>query len=366
MMRNYGAMMRFPLNLVVGGAIVSLVLVGVPVRAQSSAQSSAQAREREALLPDPQQMARIEASVDRALEYLLQQQKADGSWPSGFGGQSNNGVNGLCLLAYLGRGHAPGRGPYRQVIERAVQYILATQQDNGLLKSPDSSHGPMYEHALSTLALIEAYGFMPSTDMRRRVQQAVDLIVKSQNGKGGWRYQPVPKNADLSVTVMQVVALRAAINARLDVPEKTMQRAKNYVKLCSVDGGGFAYRPGGGPGRARTAAGILSMYLLGAFEAPIVGESVKWLDKKGFHAGSNHFWYMNYYAMQAMFQAGGQYWDQWQRDALEFLLKKQNRDGSWPGLKRGKKYNGPARCYSTAMAAISLEVYMHYLPAYQR
>jgi len=39
-------------------------------------------------------------------------------------------------------------------------------------------------------------------------------------------------------------------------------------------------------------------------------------------------------------------------------------DGSWPGFEE-EKYNGPVRCYSTAFACISLEVYMHYLPAYQ-
>ncbi|MFW6059177.1 MAG: prenyltransferase/squalene oxidase repeat-containing protein [Phycisphaeraceae bacterium] len=341
------------------------MVIGLVCPAPCAAQAQ---RESEALLPDPEQMARVEASVDRALEYLLTQQKADGSWPSGFGGDgSNNGVNALCLLAYLGRGHAPGRGPYREVVDRAVRYLLATQEDNGLFKSPNNSHGPMYEHALATLALIEAYGFSPSQDMRGHVQRAVDLIVKSQNPKGGWRYQPVPKDADLSVTVMQVVALRAAINARLDVPEQTMQQALSYVKACAVDKGGFAYQPGGGPGPARTAAGILSMYLLGAFDDPAVGESLAWMQQRGFRPGGGHFWYMNYYAMQAMFQAGGEHWSGWQREVRAFLLDKQNGDGSWPAvIDRVKQYNGKSRCYSTAMAAISLEVYMHYLPAYQR
>ena len=347
--------------------IVNTLSCGVLCLACSApAHAQGQAREGAALLPDAEKMARIEASVDRALEYLLTQQQADGAWPSGFGDGSNNGVNALCLLAYLGRGHGPGRGPYQQTVERAIEHLLATQRDNGLFKSPNASHGPMYEHGLATLALIEAYGFEPTSNMRQRVQRAVDLIVKSQNPKGGWRYQPVPKDADLSVTVMQVVALRAAINARLDVPQATMDKALGYVKACAVDGGGYAYRPGGGPGRARTAAGILSMYLLGAFDDPQVEKSLKWMDEKGFHPNTGHFWYMNYYAMQAMFQAGGAHWDKWQRKASAFLLSKQNQDGSWPGLRRGGKYNGKAKCYTTAMGAISLEVYMHYLPAYQR
>ena len=47
------------------------------------------------------------------------------------------------------------------------------------------------------------------------------------------------------------------------------------------------------------------------------------------------------------------------------LLESQQSDGSWPGWGE-ERINGPAKCYSTAMASITLEVYMHYLPAYQR
>ena len=128
---------------------------------------AAPARAPEDLLPDPRQMARVEASVDRALDYLARHQNADGSWPLQYG--KNNGINGICLLALLGRGHVPGRGPYQDVVDRAVNFILATQKPNGLYMSPNPSNGPMYEHALSTLALVEAYGFIPSLSMRRSV-----------------------------------------------------------------------------------------------------------------------------------------------------------------------------------------------------
>jgi hypothetical protein len=47
------------------------------------------------------------------------------------------------------------------------------------------------------------------------------------------------------------------------------------------------------------------------------------------------------------------------------LLETQNPDGSWPGWHEDN-INGRSKCYSTAMAAMALEVYMHYLPAYQR
>ncbi len=315
-----------------------------------------------ALLPDPREMARVEAAVDQALEHLLKQQHPDGSWPSGKG--VNNGVNALCLLAFLGRGHVPGRGPYQPVVDRAVAFIRATQEPNGLYKTPNHWTGVMYEHGLATLAMIEAYGFMPGEDMRREVQNAVDLIAKVQSPTGGWRYHPTPADADLSVTVMQVVALRAAQNARLEVPQKTVDAALQYVRACA-SGNGFAYQPGKGPNLPQTAAGCLSMQLLGAFDDPAVAKGLAHLNGAAYNADNDYFWYMNYYAMQATFQAGGAHWDTWHRRARDFLLGHQRPNGSWPGFKEAQ-FGGPGDTYSTALGAMTLEVYMHYLPAYQR
>ena len=39
------------------------------------------------------------------------------------------------------------------------------------------------------------------------------LIVRTQNDQGGWRYQPVKYDADLSVTICQIMALRAALGS---------------------------------------------------------------------------------------------------------------------------------------------------------
>lgn len=349
--------------------ILLLVVIGLLVAAGTvvlmNSGSEPEEELTENLLPDPREMARIEASADKALEYLVRQQLPDGNWPSSFG--SNNGVNALCLLAFLGRGHVPGRGPYQSVVDRAVNYLLATQQTNGLYLSPNPSNGPMYEHGLTTLAMIESYGQIPTPQMRSSVQQAVNLILQSQSPAGGWRYQPVPADADLSVTVMQVVALKAAINARLTVPAETMEKALEYVKKCAHPDGGFYYQPGHaeGPAPARTAAGTLCMQLLGAFDDPAVAKSLDWLDKVNYQKDIPYFWYMNYYAMQAHFQAGGNYWARWHPKVRKFLFETQKQDGSWEGYGE-QSVNGPAFCYSTAMGALCLEVYMHFLPVYQR
>ena len=43
--------------------------------------------------------------------------------------------------------------------------------------------------------------------------RAVQLIIETQNAEGGWRYHPHRADADLSVTICQIMALRAARNA---------------------------------------------------------------------------------------------------------------------------------------------------------
>jgi hypothetical protein len=75
--------------------------------------------------PDARDLVRVEAAVDRALEYLAVQQQPDGTWPQGVSQRPNTGINALCLLAFMGRGHVPERGPYRETVGRAVDGLLA-------------------------------------------------------------------------------------------------------------------------------------------------------------------------------------------------------------------------------------------------
>ena len=78
----------------------------------------------------------------------------------------------------------------------------------------------MYGHGVATIALGELYGQTKSPIIRAKLEKTIKLIIASQNSQGGWRYRPVVRDADISVTVLQVVALRAAKNAGIDVPQR--------------------------------------------------------------------------------------------------------------------------------------------------
>ena len=84
--------------------------------------------------------------------------------------------------------------------------------------------------------------------------------------------------------------------------------------------------------------------------------------------GIRYYYYFHYYAIQGNYQAGGKYWNQWHPRVREMLLSRQRDDGSWdlPGGSEPASVVGRNRVYWTAMASLILEVYMHFLPAYQR
>lgn len=316
---------------------------------------------------------KVTAATDRAMNYLASKQRPDGGW------HNNDAVNALALLAFMGRGHVPGRGPYKDVLERGKKFMLGTAKPNGLLAFAEGHHGPMYEHGLATLALSEMYGMDPDPELEEKLRKAVDLIVKSQHPIGGWRYNPSPTDHDLSVSVMQIVALRAANNAEIPVPPQTIDKAIDYVRRCAYPTGGYGYQPGNGPKAQTTAAGALSLQLLGKYDDPTVPKALKWLEgvpivwgtsQAGYQHSLEYFYYFHYYAIQAHYQAGGKEWNGWHPRIRDLLLEKQNPDGSWNVPPSTAEANegavGPNKVYWTAMASLVLDIYMHFLPAYQR
>jgi hypothetical protein len=306
---------------------------------------------------------RVTKSTDRGMAYLASKQRPDGGWAN------NNAVNALALLSFMGRGHVPGRGPYKDVLEKGKKYLLSTQRADGF-----TSFGTMYEHGLATLALVEMYGMDPDPVLEEKTRKAVELILKCQAKEGGWNYAPTPVNGDLSVSVMQIVAMRAADNAGIPVPQESINRAITYLRAHAYTAGGYGYN-GPAQGPQTSAAGALSMQLLGQYDDPNIGRTLDYLsafrpkDMQWNGHGAQYFYYFHYYAIQAHYQAGGKHWNEWHPAIRELLLSKQNEDGSWdvpPGTAEAEATVGPNKVYWTAIACLVLDIYMHYLPAYQR
>ena len=73
----------------------------------------------------PTKSSIVDSTVDQALEYLAAHQNTDGSFQTS--PMARPAVTGLCVMAFLSRGHRPGEGEYGGHIEKAVDYILGFQ-----------------------------------------------------------------------------------------------------------------------------------------------------------------------------------------------------------------------------------------------
>src|SRR5204862_3221519 len=231
------------------------------------------------------------------------------------------------------------RGKYGDNVDRALDFVLSCCQESGLIAT-DSGRGPMYGHGFATLFLGEVFGMTGDDRVKEKLQRAVRLIERCQNAEGGWRYMPVPFDADISVTICQVMALRAARDAGIKVDADVIAKSIKYVRDCQNPDGGFSYmagRGGKGPsGFARSAAGVASLYYAGVFESDDLTRGLKYIIRYlpsrtgAVPEMEGHYYYGNYYAVQAMFLAGGDYWGQWYPAIRDQLVARQQNDGSWP------------------------------------
>ncbi len=336
-----------------------------------------------------------EAAVERGLAWLARTQSPDGSWVAKIGYKLNNGYNytaddkghlgvtALAGMAFLAGGHLPGRGKYGPNVERALDFVLSSVQDDGYITYGGSR---MYDHAFATLFLAEICGMTHREEVKKRLQKAVDFIVRSQNEQGGWRYEPYATESDMSIVVCQVIALRAARNIGIRVPRATVDRAARYVVDSAVtrdsgfDGPGFVGMSEVGTFHYQkqvhsrssfplTAAGVTALHGLGIYSDELIKKGLDYLarnlqefnlsnGKRG--RGHYYFWYGHYYGVQAMYTAGSPYWEPYFQELRRELLDMQNSDGSWPNEQ------GPGPNFGTAVAVLILEIPYRFLPIFQR
>jgi prenyltransferase beta subunit len=316
----------------------------------------------------------VDEAIDRALAYLAKSQAPEGYFAGPHG--KSTAIASLCVMAFLTKGYTPVGGPYADVINKGIDFVLSCQQKTGLVVGPGQSQGPFgYDHCTSTLMLSEVSGMVDPARQEKIdkvLPRALKLILAAQQIKkppqlqGGWRYQPNSPDSDISCTGWALMSLRSARNSGAAVPKEAISDAVKFVINCQAPDGGFCYQPGAGSGLARTGTALLCLELCGMHrDKPSIGAGDYILKHlPSIIAGQDFYYYSLYYCSQGMFQLGGDYWEKFAVNMYETMLKYQAPDGSWPQGAGNESQAGP--CFSTAMGVLAMAVSYRQLPIYQR
>ena len=337
-------------------------------------------------------------AIELGLEWLKSHQDDDGMWDtdefmkhcdetsdfcSGSGSAVHDvGITSLALLAFLGDGSTMRSGPYQDEIKKAVGWLREQQGDNGLYGT-NASHDYIYDHTLATLAMIEAFGLSDYKLLKRYAQNGLNYLESHRNPYSVWRYQPRDGDNDTSITGWAVMAYKSAEDFELDVNPQAMENAKVWFDEVTNGGGQVGYtvrgelssrHPGDhgsrfppDRGEALTAVGLMSRFFLhqDPAEYQVMHSAADAIMRKppvwdeGAGTIDHYYWY---YATYALYQMGGNRWNNWSRRINEALVKQQeltgNPRGSWDPVGAWGEDGG--RVYSTAILVLTLEAYYRY------
>ena len=321
--------------------------------------------------------AETERGVQAALRWLAAAQSEDGRWDAsrfgsgqptfegghsrrGAGTNADTGTTGLAILAFLGAGHTYVDGEYADVVLKGVNYLVRTQHRDGSLFGDAEYFAAMYCHGIATLALSEAYSL---TGDERLLPSVVDAITYTRQAQhpstGGWRYRR-GQEGDTSQMGWQLMALTSAHYAGLDIPSRTWIGADRFLQKVTFRDGRAAYRPGQAPSAAMTAEAMLCrLFLRSPTDDPQIQSAANYLVAHLPGDGRTNYYYW-YYGTLALYHLQDANWRRWNSAVKRTLVARQDSDGSWSADSVWGTSGG--KVYSTALAALTLEVYYRYRP----
>jgi len=332
-----------------------------------------------------------EQALARGLEWLLRNQGPQGNWESNDLGLVSTGA-----LAFLAAGHLPGRGKHGEAVERALDYVAHNAQTSGLLNISEPRRG-MYNHGLSTFVLGQAYGMTGDQRVSLVLDRALKLLAQTQCGDGGWDYVAARQDRghDLSLAVMQALALRSAVDSGLEVPPEVVELAIKSVREhytprgCAHRAseeeqkkhpGQFTYSKGGGNATiAMAAAGVVCLQEFGQYDDWRIEKNMEVISKAIQSPEMEHATkgkrirfdpYTLYYVAQALYQVGGKHWQECYPVLRANVVASQvqdksnsGNDGMWHGS--GHVGGKPGNLYATSVACFVLAIPNRYLPILQ-
>lgn len=329
--------------------------------------------------------AESEQAVERALRWLAEHQRGDGSWSFDLGrapceGRCRDGrpaaddtptpksaATGLALLAFLGAGYTPHEGPYQETVAKGLYYLRSCALETASGYDWQLA-GSMYGHGIAMLALSEALGMTKlqdqyDTDLLHYVSEGARFTTNAQHSNGSWGYIP-GSPGDTTITGWQVLSLVGAVKAGVTLKSQTFRSAEMFLMSVRDEPSyRFGYKS---PKAEPTTTAIALTLLIYLGQHPGYTPFDLELDKIVQEGPTLTNVYHDYYATLALHHFRHRDWDRWNKQLRDHLVNTQatrgHEAGSWHFADRWGSVGG--RLYTTAMCTLILEVYYRYLPLY--
>ncbi len=310
--------------------------------------------------------AQVASAIQKGLKRLRSMQDKDGSWAYRrfrgrvFRGSSRYtlGTTSLVVLAMLNAGVPP----QDRDIQEGMAYIAKTDDEY------------VYSVSLKCQAL-SAYILADPKNGRRyldELRKSATYLIKTQLDNGMWSYKHYRGRShgrgDNSNTQFALLGLHEAAKAGIKVPREIWLRSRKHFENTQLKDGGWPYRFSGRRARrgsrsasygSMTAAGVASLYICGLrlhtggrrvfvrgaypncgkyTQDVVLSAGLKWLGEN-FSVTTNpplrslsvwHYYYL--YALERVGMISGLRMlgkHDWYREGAAYLVKKQDRDGSW-------------------------------------
>ncbi len=295
-----------------------------------------------------------EPVVSKALKWLKTHQQKDGSWnvegtPEGEG---NVICTSLALLAFIGHGETPASAEYGATVSKALQYLVAQQDEQGVFRPVDAD--PVTGQAIASYALAEAFIMTENPVLRESLKRGIE-VMRLQMGN------PEEKRGTLS-GAWQVQALSSASwvfrgdpevgkLVQLAMDEMLLRSGKQEVNKTTVAAEAFALHLAR---RMNSEELREAIQFLGKYTLP---DTVpRWGNSKvdAEPGGGILFWYL---AVNAFFceDPAGDNFGRFMPALVKALVQNQAEDGHWNGYTEEGKRLGPV--VNTSLASMSLMVF---------
>ena len=307
---------------------------------------------------------RIDDAVAMALDWICEQQGADGS---GTSRAREATATALAVRALAAQRASTGANPKRdEAAKRGLAYLMQRQERYGWIGDFASGLGA-YEHASATLALLahlpngEEAAAAPQ-DLRKTTQLALDALATRRNEDGAWGYSRWASHT--SVVALVATALDRGRRAGLNVDASAVDAVTAWLRSARRKGPA-GYDACKQPGMAATAlpaasqlavdaSGLLAERLLATALDPNEHEDTLLRQL----SDAAHVDLDAAYMASFAFAFGTERGDAWHRKHAARLLEVQSRAGfhigSWnPELLQGA-HGEKERVRATALAVLTL------------